>query len=414
MKEILKTIDRQALGDRLQAARKGRGLTQQEVADRLQMARTTLTAIEKGERLIRPDELITLAQLYQESVHRLLRQETKPEPLFVQFRGTLSQANDQPVEQTIVEFQKLCEDYLHLETITASPLPQKYPAAYDLGKLDPVRRAEDIASAERNRLGLGDGNIANMRKILENEVGIRIFGMPLPSKIAGLFAYTEQLGACVAVNANHPRDRQLMTMLHEYGHFLTSRTKADIVILQAYSRVPATERFADAFARFFLMPAGGLQRRFHEWKALRNGKITPTDLLTLADLYSVSFQALLFRLEELKLLPTGTWEKLNQSGFQVRKASRYAGLGIERKTVPTRRDEIVLPYHYRALAVAAFDKADLSEGQLAQFLRTDPVSARAIVEAFIDREDIDDEGEKLSILFDDLSQSVAEAEEIQE
>jgi Zn-dependent peptidase ImmA (M78 family)/DNA-binding XRE family transcriptional regulator len=409
MKEILKTIDRQALGERLQAARKARGLTQQEVADRLQMARTTLTAIEKGERLIRPDELITLAQLYQESVNRLLRQEAKPEPLFVQFRGTLSQANDQQVEQAIVEFQKLCEDYLHLETITASPLPQKYPPVYDLGKLDPVRRAEDIASAERNRLGLGDGNIANMRKILENEVGIRIFGMPLPSKIAGLFAYTERLGACIAVNTNHPRDRQLMTMLHEYGHFLTSRTKADILILQAYSRVPATERFADAFARFFLMPAGGLQRRFNELKALRQGRITPADLLALADLYSVSFQALLFRLEELKLLPTGTWEKLNQSGFQVRKAQGL--LGIERKAGEA---EIVLPYHYRALAVAAFDKADLSEGQLAKFLRTDPVSARDVVKAFIDREDINDEGEKLSILFDDLSQSVAETEAIQE
>jgi Zn-dependent peptidase ImmA (M78 family) len=246
-------------------------------------------------------------------------------------------------------------------------------------------------------------------KILENEVGIRIFGMPLPSKIAGLFAYTEQLGACVAVNANHPRDRQLMTMLHEYGHFLTSRTKADIMILQAYSRVPATERFADAFARFFLMPAGGLQRRFNELKTLRQGKITPADLLAWADLYSVSFQALLFRLEELKLLPTGTWEKLNQSRFQVRKAQDL--LGIERKTGEA---EIALPYHYRALAVAAFNKADLSEGQLAQFLRTDPVSARAIVEAFIDREDIDDEGEKLSILFDDLSKPVPEAEEIQE
>lgn len=55
MKEILKTTDRQALGERLQAARKARGLTQHEVAERLQIARTTLTAIEKGERLIRPD-----------------------------------------------------------------------------------------------------------------------------------------------------------------------------------------------------------------------------------------------------------------------------------------------------------------------------------------------------------------------
>ncbi|MCL4708322.1 XRE family transcriptional regulator [bacterium] len=409
MKEILKTTDRQALGERLQAARKARGLTQHEVAERLQIARTTLTAIEKGERLIRPDELITLAQLYQESLNRLLRQETTPEPLFVQFRGSLAQANDHQVEQAIAEFQKLCEDYLYLETITASPLLRKYPPVYDLGKVNPVRRAEDIASAERNRLGLGDGNIANMRKLLENEVGIRIFGMPLPSKIAGLFAYTERLGACIAVNTNHPRDRQLMSLLHEYGHFLTSRTKADVLILQAYSRVPATERFADAFARFFLMPAGGLQRRFHELKTLKHGKITPADLLALADLYSVSFQALLLRLEEIKLLPSGTYERLKQSGFQIRTAQDV--LGIERKTGEA---EIVLPYHYRALAVAAFNHEELSEGQLTQLLRTDRVSARVVVEAFMDREDIDDEGNMHSIVFNNLSQPVAEAEEVEE
>lgn len=405
MKEILKKIDRRALGERLQSVRKARGLTQQEIADRLQIARTTLAAIEKGERLIRPAELIALAQLYQESVHRLLRQDVTPSngELFVQFRSAFSQTENHDTEQAIIEFQKLCEDYLFLEHITVSAFSPKYPAIYELGMLDPIRRAEDIASAERNRLGLGDGNIANLRKILENEVGLRVFGMPLPSRIAGLFAFTEQLGACIAVNTKHPKDRQLLTLLHEYGHFLTSRTKADAVILQAIARKPATERFADAFARFFLMPAAGLQRRFHELKTQREGKVTPADLLTLADLYTVSFQALLFRLEELKLLPSGTWERLKQRGFQVRKAQDI--LGIESKTG---EDHFVLPYRYRALAVTAFKKEDLSEGQLARLLRTDRVSARTIVDTFIDRDNIDDEGDRLSIVFDDLSRSVVE------
>jgi Zn-dependent peptidase ImmA (M78 family)/transcriptional regulator with XRE-family HTH domain len=406
MKEILKSIDRRALGERLQAARKARGLTQQEVADRLQIARTTLAAIEKGERMIRPDELIMLGQLYNEPVNRLLRQEITSEPFSVQFRAALSQSDGAEVEQAIHEFQKLCEDYSYLETITASPLPQKYPSVYEIEGLDPVKRAEDVASAERNRLGLGDGNIANLKKILENEVGIRIFGMPLPSKIAGLFAYADRLGACIATNTKHPHDRQLMSIMHEYGHFLTSRTKADIVILQAYTRVPASERFADAFARFFLLPAAGLQRRFHDIMTLKKGNITPADLLALADLYSVSFQAFLFRLEELKLLPAGTWDNLKNRRFQVRKAQSLLVIAPK-----AGGGEIVMPYRYRALVVEAFNNGDVSEGQLAQLLRTDRVSARAVVDNFIDRETIDEEGEKFSITFENLSRPLTEAVE---
>jgi transcriptional regulator with XRE-family HTH domain len=52
------------MGRRLQAARKARGLTQQEVADRIGVARTTLVAIEKGERRVQPDEIVQLASLY--------------------------------------------------------------------------------------------------------------------------------------------------------------------------------------------------------------------------------------------------------------------------------------------------------------------------------------------------------------
>ena len=292
MREILKSIDQKKLGRKLQTHRKTRGLTQQEVADRLAIARTTLTAIEKGERLIRPDELTDLSKLYNEPVNRLLRQDANTEPFAVQFRAALVQTEESDLELTIQEFQKLCEDYQHLEQLTATPLPRKYPPEYVINNLDPLRRAEDIASLERNRLGIGDGVITNLISMLENEIGIRIFGMPLPSRIAGLFAFTEQLGACVATNTKHPKDRQLMSSIHEYAHFLTTRSKADIVILRTNPRMSAIEHFADAFARFFLMPSSDLQRRFHEIKNLKNGNVTAADLLALADFYSVSFQAL--------------------------------------------------------------------------------------------------------------------------
>jgi hypothetical protein len=50
----LETIDPKILGQRLQNARKARGLTQQDVAKDLGIARTTVTAIEQGERRVRP------------------------------------------------------------------------------------------------------------------------------------------------------------------------------------------------------------------------------------------------------------------------------------------------------------------------------------------------------------------------
>ena len=60
---VIDTIDPRVLGRRLQEARKARGFTQQDVADSLAVARTTITALEKGERRTRPDELIQMARL---------------------------------------------------------------------------------------------------------------------------------------------------------------------------------------------------------------------------------------------------------------------------------------------------------------------------------------------------------------
>ena len=44
---VVDAVDPRVLGQRLQDARRARGLTQQEVADSLELARTTVTALEK-------------------------------------------------------------------------------------------------------------------------------------------------------------------------------------------------------------------------------------------------------------------------------------------------------------------------------------------------------------------------------
>src|SRR5258706_333748 len=86
--DSLKSIDPRELGVRLQQCRRARGLTQEQVADRLAIARTTLTAIEKGDRRLQPDELIRLATLYGTSVNELLRRRTPEASFSVQLKAT--------------------------------------------------------------------------------------------------------------------------------------------------------------------------------------------------------------------------------------------------------------------------------------------------------------------------------------
>ena len=404
--EILATIDPRLLGRRLQEARKARGLTQEEAAAEIGAARTTLVAIEKGDRAVRPTELVRLAARYGRSVGELVRTGEPTEAFAVQLRAALAPMSptdaraEQEVAAATLEFERLCEDYLALERLGGPGLRRIYPVPYDLSGTDPEQAGEDVAIAERNRLGLGDGPLLNLRDILENDVGLRIFALALPSRIAGMFAYTEQLGGCIAVNRQHPPERRRMSLAHELAHFLSKRYAPEVTYLGRVQRRPSLERFADAFARAYLLPSAGLRRRYLEVKRSRERGITPADLCTLAHLYFVSVEALALRLEELKLLPLGTWDRLKEGGFKVREAQALLQL-------PERADdEPLVPVRYQYLAARAFDRDDLTEGQFARFLRVDRLEARRIAGDLSRRNLVSDEGD-VGTLEMDLGEPVA-------
>lgn len=372
----LDSIDAADIGAHLAFARKSRGMTQQQAADAIGVARTTITAMEKGERRPKAAELVRFATLYGRQVSELVR--SMPvrdvDSFVVQFRSARipsGQADSAAVDRDIDTFKRLSEDYLHLEAISNAPLARRYPEQYDTSGANPEVAAEEVATSERNRLGIGDGPVGDIWGLLESDVGLRIFAPAFESRnVAGLFAYTEELGACVAVNGNHPEERRRWTLAHEYAHFLSDRYRAEVTVLLAYRRVPESERFADAFAKHFLMPSAGLIRRFHAIKRAKNNQITPADVLTLSSQYEVSFQAMIFRLEDLRLLPPGTWDRLKVNRFKVSEARTLIGIA---ESQPSRS---LVPERYELLAVRSFDEGDISEGELARYLRTDRVTAR--------------------------------------
>lgn len=378
--DVLDTIDPAYVGQELTRARKKKKLTQDDAAKILGVARTTMTAIEKGERRIRSGELIALARAYESQVSDFVR----PRPVVpsfrdrVQFRGPFSRTerDDEQIEPCIEEFEDLCRDYLELEQLTNSPLLRRYPPESPIPKTHLSQAADVLASEERGRLGLGDGPVPLLREVLEQEVGLRVFFLDMPAKFSAMYVFDEALGACMAVNRRHPEERRRWSMVHDYSHFLTSRHKA-VVFIEGQGRFRSesgSERFAEYFTPVYLMPTSGVLRRVSEIRQATQNKLPIGEVLRVAHRYGVSPQAFVRRLEDLRELPSGTWEQMRER-VTIRDAQARLGLGV----VPGRED--VLPVRYRQLTIAAFDEGAISEAQLAHFLRTDRIQARQEHEA---------------------------------
>jgi Zn-dependent peptidase ImmA (M78 family)/DNA-binding XRE family transcriptional regulator len=372
---------------RLRAARDSVGLTQAQVAAELGVSRPLLIAIEKGTREPSPTELVRLAEIYRKPVSELLRPTPPPVAIGARFRAALGAASrTEDVSDVILQLERQADNYLDLLRRTGAPAPGRYQPARSISHLDPWQAGEDLATEERNRLGMGDGPIQPLREVLEIDVGLRIFLLPLPRLVAGLFVYVEALGGCVGVNIDHPTERRRWTMAHEYAHYLANRDRAEITPVTRRRQQPESERFADAFAANFLMPRSGLSRRFHELKRSKEGKVTPATLVQLAHAYGVSVQALTLRLEDLRLVPPGTWDKLRDNDFQPRAAARMLGLESSEQTSDA------LPLHYRLLAVQLYADGEITETQLARFLNTDIVGARRTYQQLTETGDVAEDG----------------------
>lgn len=372
---ILDTIDMKVLGKELQQARVRKGLTQEDAAKIINVARTTVIAIEKGDRRIKAGELIKLAEAYNVPISDFVR--TRPEIVMSQpqFRGPSlrTEEDNALIEPYVEQLKHLVRNYFELEKITESPPVRKYPPEYDTRRLQTSVAAESIAIEERMRLGLGDGQIPLLRDILEQDVGVRIFYYPLPAKFSAIYLYDDQVGGCIAINSNHPEERRRWSLAHDYGHFLTYRHNPAVFIENGYQRKPESEHLADDFANYFLMPTNGVTRRFNDIRRTKD-KFTPGDLCMLAHYYGVSVEAITRRLEDLKLLPTGLWDNLRKGGFKVRVAQQQLGLG----PLPAREQKF--PTRYQYLAIEAFDHELISEELLSRFLEVNRLETRRTAE----------------------------------
>ena len=361
------------LGERLRIAREGAGIKQAKAADSIEVARTTLVAIEQGQRRVRMSELQQLARLYGTSVNALLRQEAIQVDLVPRFRR-LGGSSDTAVNSAAKLLADLAKAEVELENLLGVKRVRNYPPERPILKGDVRAQAEQDAIELRQWLGLGMGPVTDIITLLELELGVRVYIRRLDSKISGLFAYDEALGPCILLNANHPRERRTQSAAHECGHFISSRREPEILHLNEHEN-SREERYADAFGRAFLTPMRAVAQKFQEVTA-GSDRLTRRHVIALAHFFGVSREALVRRLEELKLVKEGTWNWFQSNGGITDEQARQV-LG-----------DLSIPEAYKAeadrpttlrlnlLAAEAYRQGLMSEGQLARLLNLDRVALR--------------------------------------
>jgi Zn-dependent peptidase ImmA (M78 family)/transcriptional regulator with XRE-family HTH domain len=364
------------LGDRLRIARSTVGLKQDEAARELGVARTTLIAIEKGQRRVRPEELRRLADIYNIGINELFRETAIHVDLAAKFRRAANEGSSSPApEEAVRLLSRLASAMVELEErlgqrVECHYLPEKPVLS---GALE--EQAEDMALDLRHRLGLGLAPISDIVSLVELEMGMRVFLRPIDSSISGLFAFDPAVGACMLINSKHSAERQALTIAHELGHFLTTRAAPDVneeTVLQTSRQ----EKFVNHFALSLLMPAAAVRRRFRDLCA-GSDQFSPRQLILMAHAFKVAVEAMCRRLEGLKLLPQGTFDSLKERGFAIERARASVGLSEAVNQAKS-------PPRLMLLAVTAYRRDLLSEGQLCEMLALNRAELREYLDMFGD------------------------------
>ena len=376
----LNDISDQEIGRRVRLARESAAIRQDSAAQVIGVSRPTLVSIEKGTRRVRIQELQRLAHYYGTSVNALLRREAVHTDLVARFRK-LRETEDCHRAEAVRLLNELVKAEVELENVLGIAPQKTYPPERGINTGNVIALAEEHAQGLRNWLGLGPGPIADIFTLIESSLGIRIYQRRLStrSKVAGLFAYDQAIGACILLNANHPLERRVQSAVHELGHFVGTRWVPEVLDENELC-LSRAERYASAFGRAFLTPRQSIGASFRQLTT-GSAKLSRRHVIRLAHQYHISREACVRRLEELGLVKRGAWAYFEANGG-ISNAQAYEILGEEAKRYDPAKKDANRPISYRmSQMVHAAWKGDLmSEGQLAELLKLKRVELRALID----------------------------------
>lgn len=347
------------LGKRLREVRERLSLTQDYVAQQVEIPRQAISEIEHGKRAVSAGELFGLARLYSLPVDSLLAPDTdSAEEELVLLRANFVGPQG---KLSLNRFQGLCREFQWLEEQLHD---QRVPDLRPLSR-PPVSYEETwrLAAKERKRLDLGATPAWSLLEAIEERVNVRVFSFDSEWALSGA-SLVGSYGPAIFVNRVHSQTRRVFTLAHEFFHLLVNEQGGRLhgAWANACSAEPGgkprEESLADQFAAEFLMPRDAIEERIAD-EHPRAHPLTGSAVIHLAVSFGVSTQAMLFRLGNLgklgKEAPAELYADPNvrQQDQEVRWVAEYPP---------------VEPRRFKTLAATALLAGIISRAKLAELI----------------------------------------------
>ncbi|MDN7136768.1 ImmA/IrrE family metallo-endopeptidase [Pseudidiomarina sp. 1ASP75-14] len=289
------TEQQHLIAQRITYFRKRLGLKQQALSELMEFnQRQTLSDIERGERLVKPDELTRFAQALQ--VQPMAFLDAFEPAIDVEFSWRTDNEGAAFVDfeergRRILNLMTTLRRKLNITPVAISSLP--------LGERNSYEDAQNAAEKIGAEFKLGDRPGQVLHKLFD-AMHVDCIYLDLPAHISGAAMVSDEALLAV-INANQVRGRRNFDKAHELFHCLTWRTMKpnhiDRVQMNAGGKRSRIEQLADAFAGALLMPA-------QELLAVLPEALSIESLMPVANDFEVSVEALVWRLVALERLTT--------------------------------------------------------------------------------------------------------------
>jgi len=384
-------VSREELARRLRVAREACGLTQEDVAEHLDVSRPTVAQMELGNRAVTSLELDRLARLYGRDLREFFMDDFQGhDALAALFRADSDVAQQPHVVDALRNCVTVGREVTNLEQLLGIDREGGAAAVYPLpaprNRWQAVQQGERVAAQERQRLGLGFAPIGNIAEVLETQ-GVRTALIDLPDDVSGLTMADPTIGVFVVANRLHAAVRRRFSLAHEYAHGLIDRDRLGTVS-RSTERDDLLEVRANAFAATFLLPTEGVRQFMtmigkggpsrQRTEVFDEGGVVEAstraapksqdtqmyDVAELAEHFGVSRLATLYRLRNLRILSDAEFANLKEHedvGFGRAVANLLRLPEIDEDAA---RDEY--RHRFLSLALEAFRRAEISRAKLGE------------------------------------------------
>ena len=269
---------------RLLTARKRRGLTITELAEKMELDVRTISSYESGQKSPSPAALVRLARVLGFPLEFFEGNDIEAiDPAGVSFRS-MSRMSAR-LRDTALGQGALAIEFLDwLERRFELPEPRLVDLRYD------AEAPEGAADSLRRLWGIGELPIRNMVHLLEAN-GIRVFSLSIDAREMDAFSLWRGNTPIVMLNSFKSAEHSRFDSAHELAHLVLHRH------LAPGSKI--AEAQADAFASAFLMPRASVLANCPAF-------ITVDQLIQLKAIWGVSVSALNYRLH--KIGRTSDWQ----------------------------------------------------------------------------------------------------------